>query len=201
MANADRPSGLSPVKHLTGAPYNGQANLYVILAADTNAYAIGDPVTLSSSGGNDLGYPAVTLATAGSGNAILGAIVGIGSGVAEGAMFNPSDLDNTTRPDAAQSDDWYVLVADSPDLIFEVQEADGGTAFTKSNVGGLANLASGDNNGFQSGWELSQTAVAADAEGQVQLLGLARTADNDFGDHAKWLVKINAHALAGGQTA
>lgn len=45
MPNVNRPSGFSPVKMITGAPYNGQANLYAILAADTSGYAIGDPVT------------------------------------------------------------------------------------------------------------------------------------------------------------
>lgn len=195
MANANRPSGLSPVKHLTGAPFNGQGNIYSIAAADTNGYAIGDPVASSGSADGN-GVAGITLATAGTGNAIRGVILGLGT--AESGIFNPQNLDQTIRPAAAQTQDWYAIVADSPDIIFEVQEIGTGTALTAANVGQNANLASGSNNGFQSGWLLSNSGTATTNTLQVRLLGLARRADNSFGAYAKWLVKINNHELSAG---
>ena len=44
MANANRPSGFTPVQYLNGAPWNGQARLYSIAATYGTALYIGDPV-------------------------------------------------------------------------------------------------------------------------------------------------------------
>lgn len=193
MANANRPSGLSPVKHLTGAPFNGQANVYQIAAADTHGYAIGDPV-VSSGSGDANGVPGITLAAAT--GAIRGVVVGLGT--SESGIFNPNNLNQTIRPAAAQTQDWYALVADSPDLIFEVQEVSGGTQLAATDIGNNTNLLVGTNNGFQSGWLLDNATKGTTATLQVRLLGLARRSDNAFGAYAKWLVKINNHELSAG---
>src|SRR5215831_9726388 len=196
MPNANRPSGLSPVKHITGAPYNGQGNIYQIAAADTNGFAIGDPV-ISSGSGDANGVPGITLAAA-TGN-IRGVIMGLGT--SEAGLFNPANLDVLPRPAAAQSIDWYALVADSPDLIFEVQEHAGASQLGATEIGLNQNLFIGTNNGFMSGWLLSNLTdftAATTATIQVRLLGLARRSDNAYGAYAKWLVKINAHELAAG---
>ena len=195
MANANRPSGLSPVKHLLTGAFNGQANIYYIAAADTNGYAIGDPVA-SSGDGDSNGVPGITVAVAGTGNAIRGVIVGLGT--AEGGIFNPNNLNSTIRPAAAQATGWYALVVDDPNVIFEVQEIGTGTAFTSANIGQNANLASAANNGYTSGWLLSNSGSATTSTLQVRLLGLSRRSDNAFGFYAKWLVKINNHELSAG---
>mgnify|MGYP006137790821 CR=1 FL=1 len=44
MANVDRPSGLKPVRHKSGAPYNGAANPYFIPSGYATALYVGDPV-------------------------------------------------------------------------------------------------------------------------------------------------------------
>lgn len=195
MANANRPNGLSPVKHLITGDFNGQANIYQIAAADTNGYAIGDPVASSGSGDAN-GVPGITVAVAGTGNAIRGVIVGLGT--SEGGIFNPNNLDSLVRPAAAQATDWYAMVVDDPNVIFEVQEIGTGTAFTAASIGLNANLASGSNNGFYSGWLLSNSGAATTNTLQVRLLGLSRRQDNAFGYYAKWLVKINNHELSAG---
>src|SRR5574337_233247 len=195
MANANRPSGLSPVKHLITGDFNGQGNIYYIAAADTNAYAIGDPVA-SSGDGDGNGVAGITLATAGTGNAIRGVILGLGT--SEGGIFNPNNLNSTTRPSGAQPTGWYAIVADDPNIIFAVQEVGTGTAFTSASIGLNANLVSGANNGFQSGWQLSNVAAATTNTLQVRIMGLSRTIDNAYGFYAKWLVKINNHELSAG---
>lgn len=190
MANANRPTGLSPVKHITGAPYNGQANLYAILAADTNGYAIGDPVKSATSAAAD-GTPAVTIG--GTTGALRGVIVGIFDHKGGAKVGNPNSI---VRPAAAQTADWYALVVDDPDTIFEIQEESGGTQLDAADVGKATNLASGSNNGFVSGWVLDNATVGTTNDLQVRLLGLAQRLGNDFGAYAKWLVKINNHELA-----
>lgn len=196
MANANRPMGLSPVNMITGAPYNGQARLYCILAADTNAYAIGDPVRTAGAGAggaDSAGVPAVVIATATS--AIRGVIVGIAD--TKGAFAKIGNPDSTIRPAAAQTTDWYVMVVDDPNVVFEVQEIDG-TPLDATAVGKNANLSVGTNNGFVSGWQLDSATEDTEATLQVKLLGLAQRIDNAFGDYAKWLVKINNHELSAG---
>lgn len=193
MANANRPQGLWPEKHLTGAPFNDQGNIYQIAAADTNAYAIGDPV-VSSGSGDANGVPGITLAAAT--GAIRGVIMGLGT--SESGIFNPQNLDQTIRPSGAKSQDWYAIVADSPDLLFVVQEVGTGTQLAATDIGLNTNLLVGTNNGFQSGWLLDNATKGTTATLQVRLMGLVRSSDNAFGAYAKWLVKINNHELSAG---
>lgn len=200
MANALRPSGLSPVKHLITGNFNGQGNLYQIAAADTNAYYIGDPV-VSSGSGDANGVPGVTLAAAT--GALRGVILGMGPSTQfgpglEAGLFNVNNLNQTFRPGAAQATDWYCLVADDPNIIFEVSEPSTGTPLTAAAIGFNVNLVVGTGNGFQSGWTISNTGAATTSTLQMRLLGLARRQDNAFGLGARWLAKINVHELSAG---
>jgi hypothetical protein len=192
MANANRPTGLSPVGTI-GGPYNGQSRLYSILAADTNAFAIGDPVVTAAGGGDPRGIPAVTLAAA------TGAIRGVVVGVFDtypGIKIN--NLSSLVRPAAAQTGVWYVMVVDDPDTVFEVQEIGTGTPLAVAAIGLNTNLVVGTNNGFLSGWMLDNATEAVTAALQCRILGLVQRVDNELGAYAKWLVKINNHELGAG---
>ena len=196
MPNTNRPSGLSPVKHLQSTAFNGQGNIYQIPAADVNAFAIGDPV-ISSGSGDTNGVPGVTISLAT--GPIRGVILGLGT--SEGGTFNPNNLNLTYRPSGAQTTDWYAIVADDPNLIFEVQEHSNGTALAATEIGLNTVLFQQANNGFVSGWQVASftdAAPAVTATLQVRLLGLSRRADNAYGAYAKWLVLINSHELRGG---
>ena len=48
MANISKINGFRAVKHVTGAPYNGQANIYATAATDVTPIFVGDPVKLAS---------------------------------------------------------------------------------------------------------------------------------------------------------
>lgn len=199
MANANRPSGFSPVQYLNGSPWNGQARIYSIAAAYTTALYIGDPV--KSSGTADAnGVPGIVLgATTG---ALRGVIVGLGS--AEGLIANPKNLDITYRPAAAQATDWYAMVVDDPDVLFEVQENANGTALAATEIGLNTISVSGTGSGFVSGWRLaSATDATPDTTDtlQLRLMGLVRRQQNAFGAYAKHLVKINVHELGTGTGA
>lgn len=195
MANINKPSGLLPVRYLNGAPWTSSANLYYIPSTDTNAYAIGDPVKTLTGAADANGVSAVTLATAGSGNAVRGAIISAGAAVEGGAMFDPLNLNTTVIP-ATKTKAYYVMVVDDPMVIFEMQELSGGssTNFTAADIGKNVNLKSGTNNGYVSAWTVDDTAASATTSAyQLRLLGIARRPDNAFGNYCKFLVLINNH--------
>lgn len=194
MANANRPSGLSPVRYLNGSKWNGGGRVYCIPSTDGNAFATGDPVVLAGSADAN-GVATVTLATAGSTNLVTGAIVGMGGNVYGSGYVDPN-LPNTAVIPATKARAYYVLVEDDPMVIFEIQES--GTAMAAADVSLNASLLSGVNNGFMSGWLIDNSTKATTAALQLKLLGLNVRADNAFGLYAKWLVLINNHSYRTG---
>jgi len=198
MPNVNKPSGFSPVGYLNGAPWTGQARLYSIAASYGTALYIGDPV-ISSGTADANGVPGIAIgATTG---ALRGVIVGLG--VSEGLMADPTNLDRIYRP-ASDTRVWYAMVADDPNIIFEVQEESNGTQLAATEVGLNTISKSGTGNGFVSGWQIPSATGATPnttATLQLRLLGLSRRLDNAFGAYAKWLVQINVHELAHGTGA
>lgn len=200
MANANRPSGLTPVGYLNGSDWDGKARLYSIAANYGTALYIGDPVV--SSGTSDaLGTQGIAIYN-GTG-AIRGVIVGLSK--YEGMVGNPSNLDITYRP-ASDPAVWYAMVADDPNILFEVQENANGTQLAAADIGLNTILKSGTGNGYVSGWQLSSATDATPnttATLAVRLLGLSRkpAGTNVFGAYAKHLVQFNVHELAHGTGA
>lgn len=200
MANADTPFGLRPVQHRNGAPYNGACRPYYIPAAYGTALYLGDPVVITGAvntaavkapgaGSFPVGaLPIVAKATAGDGNAITGVIVGF-AGDADDPIYNPA---NTER---------VVMVADDPDLVFEIQ-CDG--TLTPADVGSNAVLIythSGSTSTGRSGAELDTTSdvPAADASNQLTIRAFVNREDNDMAAaNSKVLVTINQHTYATG---
>lgn len=196
MPNLNTPSGLSPVQYRNGSPWTGQARMYYIQQSDPNAYAIGDPVTLSGVGDAN-GVPGALIATAGSANAVLGAIVGMGGIVYGGPGADPTNLNTTIIP-ATKLRAYYVLVADDPNIVFEIQESTTGAALTAAAVTKNANLLAGTNSGYLSGWQFNNSTTAVGATLQLHLFGLVQRQGNGFGANAKWLCTINNHVYSAG---
>ena len=199
MANANRPSGFTPVRYLNGSAWNGQATVYSIAAAYATELAIGDPVI---SAGSASASGLATIALAAATGAVRGVIVGMGRG--PNTVANWSNLDTTKRPAAAQSTDWYAMVVDDPNVIFEIQEESNGTALAATEVGlnQIPLLAAAGT--YASGWLLRSSTGATPATTetlQLRLLGLSQKQDNAFGAYAKWLVKFNVHELGTGTGA
>lgn len=196
MANANRPAGFIPVQYLNGSPWNGQARLYSIAAAYATALYIGDPVKSSGTANAD-GVPGIVLGAATGG--LRGVIVGLGT--QEGLLANPQNLDITYRPGAATSKDWFAMVVDDPQVLFEIQENSNGTAIAATEIGLNTISLAGTGNGFTSGWMLpsaTDATPAVTATLQLKLMGLVRRQQNAFGAYAKHLVQINVHELAHG---
>lgn len=198
MANANRPSGFTPVGYLNGSPWTGKARLYSIAANYGTALYIGDPV-ISSGTADANGVPGIAIAN--TTGAVRGVIVGLSK--YEGMVGNPSNLDITYRP-ASDPAVWYAMVADDPNIIFEVQEESNGTQLAATEIGLNTISKSGAGNGYVSGWMIPSATGATPnttATLQLRLLGLARKPNNAFGAYAKHLIQFNVHELAHGTGA
>lgn len=197
MANANRPSGLSPVRYLNGAPWTGGGRVYCIPTTDsTNAYAIGDPVKLAGSS-DSAGVPTITLGTAGA--TACGAIVSMGGTKYGAGYYDPTNLNTTIIP-ATKAQNYYVLVADDPNIIFRIQEIGTGTQFAAADVSLNCDFIAGTNNGYVSGFLANNVGENTTSTLNLKLLMLSQIADNAFGAYAKWDVLLNNHSYRTGVT-
>lgn len=202
MPNANTPMGLSPVRYRSGAPWNGAANVYCYLAAETAQVWVGDIVTtVGSANGDSNGVPAVKLGSAGA--AARGVVVGIGTQEA-GPYANPDALNLTTRPTGAQSKNYYFLVVDDPDVIFEVQEAGVGSVLTATSINRNVNIHLGTRTAtlLFSPLYLDNNTVNTTSTLNLKILGAVRRPDNTpFAQYQKWLVALNNHEFSTGTTS
>jgi hypothetical protein len=209
MANVSRINGFRPVKHVTGAPYNGQANVYAVLAADATALFVGDPVNLDGNAHTN-GIASVTKATA-SGQ-VLGVVVGIlppKMDPVSGSMTSGSIALDTPQYRPASTFQ-YVLVCDAPDVIYEAEAATGANAaytYLLADVGlnvGSTTVVGSTTTGT-SGSCLDMSTKATTATLPWKILGASQRPDNETvsgtSTAVKLLVKINQAALGNGTGA
>ena len=179
MANVDRAFGLRPVRHRSGAPYNGAANRYHVPSSYAVDLMIGDAVKLSGTGDAD-GVAGVLRAAAG--DHITGVIVGVEATEGrESLTYSPASTEG------------YVLVADDPDLVFQVQE-DGTSAATAIGLNANLLVAAGSTAYGRSGSELDSSTAATTNTLQLNILGLSQRPDNEIGANAVYDVAINLHS-------
>ena len=189
MANLDRPAGFKPVKHLSGAPWNGKANVYYIPSTDATTTFIGDAVKSAGSADATGMYPTVQQATAAAN--IRGVIIGFG--LSPELMMNP---DNPNMKYRAASTAMYCLVVDDPGVIFEIQEDSADNTITAAMVGLSTDIVvgSGSTTTGKSGMELDSSDTAT-ALGQCKILRAVNRPDNALGDYCKWEVLIIEHEM------
>jgi hypothetical protein len=186
MANVDTPFGFRPVSHRNGQPYNGAVRRYSVAAGNGTAIYIGDPVKLAGTSQTIDGvvYADVVQGTAAA--TVVGVVVGVAADTRDSLTYR------------AASTQRILLVADDPDLLFEIQEVSGGTALTANDIGLNANfvVGSGSTTTGLSGVELNNATEATTNTLDCQIIGLSPRADNEVGEHAKWLVRLNNHQYA-----
>jgi hypothetical protein len=180
MANTNNPFGFRPVG-VRGGAYQGRISRYYVQPADSTALYIGDPVILAGSGDAN-GVPDVTRATAGSAGRVTGVIVG----------FVP-DANIRANGYRASSTAAYVLVADDPELVCEVQEDAVGGALAVTDIGLNADMVSGAGSAVTklSGFQLDTSTKATTATLQLRIMGFVQRVDNEVGANAKVLVRFN----------
>lgn len=196
MANSAAPFGLRPVRRLDGAAWTGQARHYVIPSDDTNNYFIGDPVDLTGNsntteitviGGGTFApgtLSEIALATLADTNQTIGPIVGFAPTSRDSAVYGPA---STVR---------VALVADDPNLVFEIQD-DGATALTADSVGLNAIMQSGTGSTItgRSGYVLDTNGDApeANASNMLLILQLSKRMGNEIAAFAIWDVILGVH--------
>ena len=201
MANTNAPFGLMPIQHSSGAPYTGGGTVYHIPSTDAVAYYIGDPVALLGVEGTQAadanGIPSILKVSAAGITLWLGPVVGIlpvnaGNSVAGAAL----SLETVAIP-ATKTRDYYVLVADDPNLIFEMQGDSTATNKTaaKSTYNADITVAT-PSAGAQSASVIVDSSIALTATLPLKLLGLSQRKfvnGNAFGAYATYRCRINNH--------
>lgn len=197
MANQNRPSGFTPVKYLNGADWTGQANVYSIDSGDGSVYWPGDPVKLSGSGDTN-GIPGVVLATAGA--TFVGVLIAVGVNPG-GPYIDPDNLTLINAP-ATKAKNYYALVVDDPNVIFEGQEAGAGAALTVGAIGeNIDFVTAAPATGVRvSGSYLDNNNHNTTSTRNFKILGLVQRVDNALGLYAKWWVLPNNHSYRAGVT-
>lgn len=203
MAYADQPYGFIPIRHKSGAPYNGASRPYWVDSSDSTAdYFIGDPMihdgtantaALSIPGMGEFAIgmlPGCTRVTAGAGNRVTGVIVAIGADTRDSLVYRADDSERV------------VWLADDPDLVFSVQ-ADAARAV--DTVGANSNIlfdASGDTSTGRSGAEADATSTTG-STAQLLVLGFVNDPENTpnaVGNRLEVIFCLHTMAPAGGIT-
>lgn len=197
MANVSRVNGFRPVKHLDGSPWNGQVNRYIAGASDGTAIFNGDLVKLaavSDQPGQTLlgGFPATVGGTQGCTKFVAGTDT-VAVGVAVGFMINPLNLNTPQYRTASTA--MYVLVADAPDTVYEVQSSN--AVVTDFNTNAQVADAGGSTVTGLSGETVN--AFATTNTLPIKLVGAVQKIDNDITSvNYKVLCIINNHPYNNG---
>jgi hypothetical protein len=200
MANIIGSRGFVPSRYLTGNAWSGASNMYYIPSTDSNQYGVGDAVK-SAAGGDANGIPQITKA-AGT-DTVRGVIVGVLPANPSAQSLVATSLDLTVQNiPASKTKDYYVLVADDGDLLFELQD-DGAAALTATacNKNASFNVTNPTAPSQNSASTLSAASVATTQALNLKLIGLVQKPNNSYGVYATWLVRFNQHELNGSNTA
>ncbi len=180
MANVNNPSGFRPLNGVCVRP----PTKYRIETGYSEDLFIGDLVTLSS------GY--LVVATAGTDNPVLGAIVGFecrDGGMKEGGYY-PDDSPYV----------WDALVADDPSQRFVAQDDGEGTPMAIGKLGLTGNAIfahAGNKHSNISGQELdgSTFATGQAVTDQLRLIDIVEKPGNAWGANGEYVVEIHNHYL------
>ncbi len=196
MANPDARFGFRPVRHISGAPWNGATIRCYVSASYATALFIGDAVTPDTTIG-DLPTagkcPTLKVAGLADTNYILGVITSFEP--------NPDNLSQQYRP-ASQAR--YCNVCVDPTVVYQIR-GDGAGIPPKqtvmSNATGVTTHA-GDTITGLSGMELAETASpAANSSYPLLVIGVADIEDNAFDGtsdiHVIWEVLISTSLFGG----
>lgn len=193
MASVSRIAGFRPVKTITGAAWNGQANLYFVPSSDSTVIMVGDAVKLAGDARAATGVPTVT--RAGATDVAVGIVVGIVfSGVVDANNIPPvTDLNTPVYRRA--STDRYLLVCTDPNVIYEAQYLTQSViaATITANVGlnGSWDVTAGSTTSGSSGMSIAALS-ATTATLPLKVVGFPNRPDNIPGDiFFSYYVKLN----------
>lgn len=181
MANVDSPFGLKPVRMLDGSPYSASLRVFSTATGDATAIYKGDPVIFSGTSQTIDGVVYQDVDQAATGDVIAGVVVAVLPSVSTSLTYR------------AASTQRLLLVETGQNVLFEIQEVSGGTPLAANDIGLNANFVVGSGStttGF-SGVELNNATEATTNTLDLQIVDFVNRPDNEIGEHAKWLVRIN----------
>jgi len=192
MANTSRINGFRIRKNLSGGSATGQVNIYYVASA-ADEILVGDIVKLSGTGDAG-GIPGADLC--GASDVPCGVVVGLINPKLDpnGKMTTGSiTLDLPGSAQIAASGAGYILVADDPDVIMEVETSNGTPAVTDIGL----NI-SHANGARTSATVTSPATIDFGTEATTSTLnfrihGFVQRVDNEVGASAKMLVGFNVH--------
>ena len=199
MASVSRINGFRPVKTVSGAPYSGKANLYFVPSSNSDVIMVGDAVKLAGDARAASGAP--TVARCGATDIPIGVVVGIlFSGVANEVTNVPNVSNLNTPIYRVASTDRYLLVADDPMLVYEVQYAGTSVAAATitANVGqnGQFTTTAGSTTTGSSGMQLDSAGLATTSTLPLKIVGFPARPDNVPGDtYFSYYVTLNSSTL------
>lgn len=180
MANVDRPNGLRPIGTINGSPYNAAVRERDVDASNGTAIFVGDAIILEDDGN-------VAPYTGSSGGDLLGVCVGVVVDRSVTETEHPGYLPASTAGS--------ILVAEGTSVLYEIQEDDDGTALTSAAIDSNADVlaTAGSTTTGQSAHELDRSTItdASPGSAQLRLVDYVDRVDNEAGDWAKWIVRLN----------
>ena len=195
MANDTNYWGLRPVKHISGAPWNGVTEKCYISSSYATAMYIGDPVMIDDESDDACAsamYNTIEKATVTDGGIIYGVIVSFDDSVGCSKVYNPASTER------------YANVCVDPTVVYHIRGCGGGTptslfpflnavmiAGTSSTVTGLSGVKLDEG---------TTTAPSVDQSNPLLILRAANMPDNELGDNCVWEVMINTHQLRAAAT-
>jgi len=187
MANDTNYWGLQPVRHLSGASWNGVTEKCYISSSYATALYIGDPVMIETEADNAeaTGMYHTVIRTDGfdDGHIIFGVITSFDDSEGCSKVYNPASTER------------YCNVVTDPSVIYHIRGCGGGTPtdifpwLNACMLSGTASTVTG-----LSGVKLDEGTTnvpAADASYPLIILKAAKLPDNELGDNCVWEVMIS----------
>lgn len=189
MANLNQPNGFKPVGYINSSvKWVGGGNWYY-KAAGANALGMYQRVIRAADSSDPEGGPMVVRAAAD--GAMTGVVVGVRP--LPGQAFGPSVIE--------ADQEGYVLVADDPNLVFEVQQGGTGTDLAITNIGQHIDATAVADPNLVTGFAVDMIDIGALATGNcMRIERLSPRVGNLIGQYSKWYVSANLHTEAGNST-
>lgn len=187
MANTSRPNGLRPIRHINGSAWNGQTQLFALLAADSTVVGVGDIVNWGGTADAN-GVASITRATSDAGTPV-GVVVGFIPDYSNLALPSQYRLASTAR---------YAFVCTDPTVLYEVQ-AGAATAITAIGMNMGVNYTAVNTSTGLSAMTALGGAGAVTATLPLKVLGVVQRPDSDMTDSSSWKLSVllNTANLAG----
>ena len=192
MANVSRPSGFTPIRHITGAPWNGALEIFYHSASNASAIYKGclvradqgldDPLT------DPLGiYQTCYVAADTFGSGVLGVAWSFGDTPQLGAQVSNLNAKNYCPASVGM----YIGVITDHTVVFKIQ--DNGTLVGASQIGDYFDTSNNAAGSTATGRSSAVMDSLVASGGQGRCLRRVNRPDNELASNADWECLINEH--------